>query len=338
MPKSTTREDDNNNSSIDNNNNRSVQKASNVVNTMPLHRVPSHVMFPTSRLVSTISFLFVIILAVIIPFGNNNNNGIALSTKVIFSPGTNSTSEKNSNDINGDPPLEDPSTTTKAATKGTKPVGKYSPKRGKPIGAKFDANDLHAAYREIQSDYHKKAFNAEDQWRILVSRDDGIEVGMMEHPSDPNCPYVRLTAIIPTSVQTCWGFLELYNWDKNMPKMDPFYEGVDIHGEYYANKRRVHMILARKRTSRILAFGKRDLVFLSVRDEPLEDGTWVSGTVSVQTPSIPRQKGYTRAFQDSIAFYKPMDDNTKTHLTIVCRIDLNDSGEGGEGGFIPMWI
>jgi hypothetical protein len=25
-------------------------------------------------------------------------------------------------------------------------------------------------------------------------------------------------------------------------------------------------------------------------------------------------------------------------LTIVCRIDLNDSGEDGQGGFIPMWI
>ena len=25
-------------------------------------------------------------------------------------------------------------------------------------------------------------------------------------------------------------------------------------------------------------------------------------------------------------------------LTIVCRIDLNDSGDGGEGGFIPMWL
>ena len=22
----------------------------------------------------------------------------------------------------------------------------------------------------------------------------------------------------------------------------------------------------------------------------------------------------------------------------MCRIDLNDSGEGGEGGFVPMWI
>jgi hypothetical protein len=25
-------------------------------------------------------------------------------------------------------------------------------------------------------------------------------------------------------------------------------------------------------------------------------------------------------------------------LTIVCRIDLNDSGEDGAGGFIPMWL
>jgi hypothetical protein len=25
-------------------------------------------------------------------------------------------------------------------------------------------------------------------------------------------------------------------------------------------------------------------------------------------------------------------------LTIVCRIDLNDSGADGEGGWVPMWI
>jgi hypothetical protein len=25
-------------------------------------------------------------------------------------------------------------------------------------------------------------------------------------------------------------------------------------------------------------------------------------------------------------------------LTIVCRIDLNDSGADGEGGLVPMWI
>lgn len=114
----------------------------------------------------------------------------------------------------------------------------------------------------------------------------------------------------------------------------------------------IHMILARKRTKRILAFGKRDFVFLSVKDEPLEDGTWVSGTVSVETPSnvFPRTLGYTRAFQDSVAFYKPLlgknnskEDNESsggsTKLTIVCRIDLNDSSEnGGTGGWIPMWL
>jgi hypothetical protein len=117
--------------------------------------------------------------------------------------------------------------------------------------------------------------------------------------------------------------------------MDPFYEGVSLFGEFSHQK--VHMILARKRTKRILAFGKRDFVFLSVKDEPLQDGTWVSGTVSVQTPKIPRQEGYTRAFQDSIAFYKPTGKD-KTHLTIVCRIDLNDSSEDGSGGWMPMWL
>jgi hypothetical protein len=88
-----------------------------------------------------------------------------------------------------------------------------------------------------------------------------------------------------------------------------------------------------------LAFAKRDLTFLSVTDAPLPDGTWVSGSVSVQTDQwLPREAGYTRAFQDSIAFYKPLNGNTETDITIVCRIDLNDSGDEGQGGFIPMWV
>ena len=30
--------------------------------------------------------------------------------------------------------------------------------------------------------------------------------------------------------------------------------------------------------------------------------------------------------------------NPRTKLTIVFRIDLNDSREGGAGGFVPMWM
>jgi hypothetical protein len=53
---------------------------------------------------------------------------------------------------------------------------------------------------------------------------------------------------------------------------------------------------------------------------------------------VPRAKGYCRAFQDSIAFYKPLKNNTETAVTIICRIDLNDSAADGEGGHIPMWL
>lgn len=102
------------------------------------------------------------------------------------------------------------------------------------------------------------------------------------------------------------------------------------------------MILVRKRTQRLLAFGKRDFSFLSVSDLPLSDGTWVSGTVSVETPDVPRESGYTRGFQDSIAFYKPVTSpetgQEECHVTIICRIDLNDSTANGNGGFVPMWL
>jgi hypothetical protein len=120
-----------------------------------------------------------------------------------------------------------------------------------------------------------------------------------------------------------------------MHKIDPFYENVKIFGSY--TRGRVEIILARKQMKKLLAFGKRDVVFISVSDLPLDDGTWVSGSVSVVTPTIPRVNGYTRAYQDSIAYYKPLSKDA-TEVTIVCRIDLNDSAADGAGGNIPMWL
>jgi hypothetical protein len=324
--------------------------------------------------------------------------------------------------------------------------------RGKVLGECFDEHDLLRAYEEIKLDYHEKAFAEADtndqqsssssSWKLLTTMnpnkkkrfgakrrnsdknngnddddDEIIKVSMLEHPSDPLCPYVKMETVIPKSVEKCWNFLSLDRWDESMAKMDPFYEGLDIYGEYSVSGGKSHptenvddeagtktatktataaepsnadhtirMILARKRTKRILAFGKREFVFVSVEDIPLADGTWVSGTVSVEVDEskdddgtgngnsngatksqstattnalhlLRRNKSYTRAFQDSIAFYKPLpaadDDDEKsprTKLTIICRIDLNDSsGEHGSnsnsnnggnagGGCIPMWL
>lgn len=128
-----------------------------------------------------------------------------------------------------------------------------------------------------------------------------------------------------------------------MPKMDPFYEGLTVLGEY--KHKGIEMKLARKTIKRLVTFGKRDFTFVSVSDNPARgDGVWVSGTVSVVTDQIPREKGYVRGYQDSIAFYEAIDnDNNKTgkprmKLTIVFRLDMNDSRSGGNGGFVPMWI
>jgi|UniRef100_A0A8J9S2M3 hypothetical protein len=216
------------------------------------------------------------------------------------------------------------------------------PERGKLIGNPIHVEDLHQAFIELQADYARKALysNGDNEkeatrWRVLNNR-DGVEVAILEHPSDPACPYVRMKARIPVSVQSCWDFLRVSEWDRTMPKMDPFYEGVSVHGEWV--HRKTHMILCRKRMRRIGIYGKRDLVFLSVTDVPLRDGTLTSGTVSVRTNKVPRVPGYTRCFQDSIAFYKPVNNDSQTDLTIVCRIDLNDSAEDGMGGLIPMWF
>ena len=136
-------------------------------------------------------------------------------------------------------------------------------------------------------------------------------------------------------------FLDLSNWGTNMPKMDPFYEGLNVYGEYAHNG--IQMKLARKTIRRLVTFGKRDFAFVSVSDQSrTNDGAWVSGTVSVVTDAIPKMDGYVRAYQDSVAVYEAMDDDPSTgtermKLTIVFRLDLNDSTDGGDGGYVPMF-
>ena len=146
-------------------------------------------------------------------------------------------------------------------------------------------------------------------------------------------------------------FLELSNWDINMPKMDPFYEGLSVYGDEYEHDG-VRMRLARKTMRRLVTFGKRDFAFVSVSDIPPprseggdgDGGAWVSGTVSVVTDAIPKTGGYVRAYQDSVAFYEALDDDVSTgssrmRLTIVFRIDLNDSTKyDGRGGYVPMFV
>jgi len=204
--------------------------------------------------------------------------------------------------------------------------------RGKRIQT-FEAQNLYSAYQAVQEEYHEKAFISKD-WRLLNSKNN-VEISMLEHPSDPACPYIKMQATINVSVQECWDWLRLEHWKVNMKKMDPFYEGHEIVVQ--KQFKGVSMTLARKRTKRIVTFGKRDFVFVSVSDLPRPDGTWVSGTVSIISDKLRRMPSYTRAFQDSIAFYKPLGKD-RTKLTIVCRIDLNDNSEGGEGGSIPMWL
>lgn len=211
--------------------------------------------------------------------------------------------------------------------------------RGKVIGARVTGKDLAEAYQSIKEEYASLALTKNAKWKVLSTHADGSEVSIMKHKTDSTCPYIRMTSIMPAAVEEVWDFLSLDNWPKTMPKMDPFYEGLTVLGDY--THKGIEMRLARKTLKRIVAFGKRDFTFVSVSDHPRGDGAWVSGTVSVVTDQIPRDKRYTRAFQDSIAFYEPVTDETgnpATKLTIVFRIDLNDSSDGGNGGFIPMFM
>ena len=205
-------------------------------------------------------------------------------------------------------------------------------KRGMVLTDPLNVDDMYEAYRRIRANYYNKTRSL-TSWKVLNVK-DGVEVAILEHEDYLGCPYVRMQALIPVPVKECWDFLRVENWDWSMPKMDHYDEGVSVHGNF--SHPAVGVLLCRKRTKRIFAFGKRDLVFLSVTENgPLADGTLVSGTISLHVSELSRQPGYTRAFQDSVAFYKPIDGN-HTVLTVVRRIDLNDAS--GDGGWIPMWL
>uniref|UniRef100_A0A7S0B013 START domain-containing protein n=1 Tax=Minutocellus polymorphus TaxID=265543 RepID=A0A7S0B013_9STRA len=214
-------------------------------------------------------------------------------------------------------------------------------KRGEPI-QEITAKELLRVWGKTKEEYNEMAFGKEYQteWKVVKKGADGLNVAMLHHPTDP-VPYVRMHATMPGSVADVWGSFRLSNWERLMSAVDPFFEGLAMLEEFGYGK--VHMVLARKRAKRLVAFGKRDFLFVSVSDAPRSDGVLVSGTVSVVTPKYPRVEGYVRAYQDSIGFYEPHADDPKTgeprtSVTIVCRIDLNDSGEGGEGGLVPMWL
>ena len=99
--------------------------------------------------------------------------------------------------------------------------------RGKIISASITAQELYQAYAELRNEYNEIAFDSgsDSQWKIIKKTKDDIEISLLEHQLDASCPYVRMRATVDGSIEDVWGFLELKNWEKYMPKMDPFYEG-----------------------------------------------------------------------------------------------------------------
>jgi len=152
--------------------------------------------------------------------------------------------------------------------------------RGVELPNPVRQQDLIRIYKKLRDDYQSKAFGRKD-WKLLKDKND-VQVSLLQHSaSDPTCPYVKMRTVLPVSVEACWDFLSLDNWPRTMPKMDPYYEGLTIFQQYESPD--IDVIFCRKRTKRLLTFGKREFVILSVsQNKPLDkQGTRVSGTVSV---------------------------------------------------------
>lgn len=217
--------------------------------------------------------------------------------------------------------------------------------RGKVIEAGDSNESIHQCYEEKLREYRAIAFSTIADWKILKRTADGIEISTLVVGDDQDCPYVRMRATMPISAKNLHNFMSFANWKTFMPIINPFYQGISVVKEL--NVQNARMIMARKLSTSILGFGKRDFSLLSVTSSRGQgkDGVLVSGTISIIVPQqIPRYNGFTRAFQDLVCFYKPMGHNSKskvhdqTELTILLRTDLNDSTDGGTGGAVPMWL
>ena len=187
------------------------------------------------------------------------------------------------------------------------------------------------------------AFSSKLDWNILKRTKDGMEVATFSKEGDRDCPYVRMRATMPTSAQSLYNFMSFANWKTFMPIINPFYEGMSIIDEITFGDKT--LVITRKHSKSIFGFGRRDFSLLAVTSntDPQHSGALISGTISVIAPQlIPRYKGFTRAFQDMVCFYKPAgrcaDGNDQTELTIILRTDLNDSADDGTGGSVPMWL
>jgi hypothetical protein len=234
--------------------------------------------------------------------------------------------------------------------------------RGVPLPASLEPEELYNVFRRLRWHYQEKAasHHHHHDWQVMYQYRN-ITISMLHHEHDPTCPYVKMEAYIPVPTTSCWDFLKVERWDDSMPKMDSFYEGTHVYGTYQVPSNNATVTLCRKRMTRLFAFGKRDMVFLSVEDQNDNDAgignkdnnaantlspslldssnndnanglpqnhddhrhrTLVSGSVSVVTDAIPRQKGYTRAYQDSISYYRPVprhaNDIRKTATYVFC--------------------
>ena len=217
------------------------------------------------------------------------------------------------------------------------------PYRGKVIDDNDSSEEIYRQYQEKLREYQDMAFSKTSDWKTLKKTTDGIEISTLTSNDDKDCPYVRMKATMPTSAVKLYKFMSFSNWKVFMPIINPFYQGMSVMNEFTFQN--TNMVMARKHSTSILGFGRRDFSILAITSDPAPrgDGVLVSGTISVIAPQqIPRYQGFTRAFQDMVCFYKPVgrnsDGSDQTELTIMLRTDLNDSTDGGTGGSVPMWL
>ena len=188
--------------------------------------------------------------------------------------------------------------------------------RGQRLSSTLPVDDLYASYLQARAEYQARLSKDNTGWRKVVKTKSNITVSLLNHPDDPYCPYVKMEMQVPVPVDDVVDFLSIPKWDANMPKVDPYYEGVTVHKS--VQHKGADIAVCHRRMKRLGGlFGKRDFAFLSVTEEEgpsstSAGGTRVATTMSIITPKIPRMSGYTRGYQDSYAIYRPVNNGKST--------------------------
>ena len=183
------------------------------------------------------------------------------------------------------------------------------------------------------------------EWKKVAGNKD-VKVSMYSGPKTPSdgSSIILVSVRIPTKLKHVVYNFDPKLWSETQKFQDPFFSSWDvihnIGGVVTSGNKSplkiltdgkspiVEVIIGRRRTKRLLTFGKREMILATFKEEG-DDWTNV-GVRSINHLEYPPGGKYTRAFQDMIVSMKEGNEGEYTDVRCVMKVDL--------GGMIPRGI